>query len=99
MRIGFATDAYLPYISGVTHYINLNCRYLEQHGHEAFVFSFSNPKMPPNDPGHITSPGLKVHGTSGYHVGPRLTREARRMMSTMDIVNVDNPFLSGRMAL
>jgi 1,2-diacylglycerol 3-alpha-glucosyltransferase len=99
MRIGFATDAYLPYISGVTHYINLNCRYLEQHGHEAFVFSFSNPKMPPNDPGHITSPGLKVHGTSGYHVGPRLTREARRMMSTMDVVNVDNPFLSGRMAL
>jgi 1,2-diacylglycerol 3-alpha-glucosyltransferase len=99
MRIGFATDAYLPYISGVTHYISLNCRYLEQRGHEAFVFSFSDPRMPPNDPHHITSPGLKVHGTSGYHVGPRLTRDARQIMSTMDVLNVDNPFLSGRMAL
>jgi 1,2-diacylglycerol 3-alpha-glucosyltransferase len=99
MRIGFTTDAYLPYISGVTHYISLNCRYLEQHGHEAYVFSFAHPGTPPNDPHHITSPGLKVRGTSGYHIGPRFTREARRILSTMDVVNVDNPFLSGRLAM
>jgi 1,2-diacylglycerol 3-alpha-glucosyltransferase len=99
MRIGFVTDAYLPYISGVTHYISLNCRYLEQHGHEAYVFSFSDPRTPPSGPRHITSPGLKVRGTSGYHIGPRLTREARRVMSTMDVVVVDNPFLSGRLAV
>jgi glycosyltransferase involved in cell wall biosynthesis len=99
MRIGFATDVYLPYVSGVTHYVSLNCRYLEQHGHEAFVFSFSDPRTPPHDPHHITSPGLKVRGTSGYHIGPRFTRGARHIMSSMDVVVVDNPFLSGRLAL
>lgn len=99
MRIGFATEAYLPYVSGVTHYVNLNCAYLERHGHEAFVFSFSDPRMPPSGPNHITSPGLKVRGTSGYHIGPRFTREARRLLSTMDVVVVDNPFLSGRLAM
>jgi 1,2-diacylglycerol 3-alpha-glucosyltransferase len=99
MRIGFATDSYLPYISGVTHYVSLNARYLEEHGHEAFVFSFSDPRTPPSGPHHITSPGVKVRGTSGYHVGPRFTREARRILSTMDVVNVENPFISGRMAV
>lgn len=98
MRIGFATDAYLPYVSGVTHYISLNCDYLERHGHETFVFSFSDPRTPPQRPHHITSPGLKVRGTSGYHIGPRFTREAQRFLSTMDVVVVDNPFLSGRLA-
>lgn len=99
MRIGFATEAYLPYVSGVVNYIALNCRYLESHGHEAFVFSFSDPRVPPSGPRHFTSPGLKVRGTSGYHIGPAYTRETRRVMSTMDVVVVDNPFLSGRLAL
>jgi 1,2-diacylglycerol 3-alpha-glucosyltransferase len=99
MRIGFATDSYKPYVSGVTHCVSLNKRYLEAHGHEVFVFAFADPRTPPTEHGVIHSPGIHVRGTTGFRVGPLLSREARRVLSTMDIVNVDNPFLSGPLAL
>ncbi len=41
MRIGMLADIYKPHISGVTNYIALNKRYLEQLGHEVYVFTFS----------------------------------------------------------
>lgn len=99
MRIGFVTDQYMPYVSGVTHSISLNRRYLEKHGHETYIFHFAHPDAEPVEHRTITSPGFKLAGTSGFRVGPRLTREARRVLSTMDVVNLDDPFLSGRMAL
>ena len=40
MRIGMMADIYKPYISGITNYISLNKRYLEEAGHEVFVFTF-----------------------------------------------------------
>lgn len=99
MRIGFVTDVYKPYVSGVTRSVSLNRSYLESHGHETYVFAFADPRVAPVEHKVIQSPGMKVRGTAEYRVGPRLTREARRVLSTMDVVNVDNPFLSGRLAL
>jgi 1,2-diacylglycerol 3-alpha-glucosyltransferase len=99
MRIGFATDMYKPYVSGVTHCVALNRHYLEQHGHEVYVFPFGDPRSPRDDPRVIESPGVRIHGTNNFRLGIRLTREARRLLATMDVVNVDNPFVSGRMAL
>ena len=34
MRIGMMADAYKPYVSGITTYIDLNKRALEAAGHE-----------------------------------------------------------------
>jgi 1,2-diacylglycerol 3-alpha-glucosyltransferase len=99
MRIGFATDTYKPYVSGVTHYVSLNKRFFEARGHEVFVFAFADPRTPPTEHGVIHSPGIPVRGTVGFRTGPLLSREARRVLATMDVVNVDNPFLAGPLAL
>jgi 1,2-diacylglycerol 3-alpha-glucosyltransferase len=99
MRIGFATDSYKPYVSGVTHCVSLNRQYLEKQGHEVYVFAFADPKVAPVEPRVISSPGVKVRGTTDFRVGIRMTREARRVLATMDVVNVDNPLISGPMAV
>jgi hypothetical protein len=43
MRIGFVTDDYRPYVSGVINFISLNRRYLEERGHEVWIFGFGSP--------------------------------------------------------
>ncbi len=99
MRIGFVTDNYKPYVSGVINFIELSRRYLQQHGHEAWVFAFGNPEDAPSEPRVVLSPGVKVRGTAGFRLGARLTRDVRRMIATMDVVHVDDPFVAGRLAL
>ena len=42
MRIGMMIDAYKPYVSGVTNYIDLNKRVMEEAGHEVYVFTFGD---------------------------------------------------------
>src|SRR5450759_3593734 len=99
MRIGFVTDNYRPYVSGVINFISLNRRYLEERGHEAWVFAFGSPGARPPEPRVVLSPGFKVHGTAGFTLGTRLTRRVHRLLATMDVVHVDDPFVSGRLAL
>jgi len=101
MRIGFVTDNYKPYVSGVINFISLNRLYLERRGHEVWVFAFGGPGAgsTPEDPHVVLSPGVKVHGTAGFRVGPRFTREVHQLLTRMDVVHVDDPFWSGRLAL
>jgi 1,2-diacylglycerol 3-alpha-glucosyltransferase len=99
VRIGFATDAYRPYVSGVTTCVALNRQFLEEHGHEVYVFPFADPRVPSTDPRVVTSPGVRIRNTNDFRLGPRLTRKVQRLLATMDVVNVDNPFISGRFAL
>ena len=42
MRIGMMADAYKPYVSGITTYIDLNKRVIEAAGHEVYVFTFGD---------------------------------------------------------
>lgn len=99
MRIGFVTDNYKPYVSGVINFISLNRRYLEERGHEVWVFAFGSHPKRSADPRVVLSPGFKVRGTAGFHLGTRLTRRVHRLLATMDVVHVDDPFVSGRLAL
>ena len=34
MRIGMMVDVYKPHVRGITNYVSLNKRYIEQAGHE-----------------------------------------------------------------
>ncbi len=98
MRIGMMADAYKPHVSGVTHYIALNKRYLERAGHDVFVFTFGNLDYQDDEPRVIRSPGLPIRDT-GFYLSFRHSREAKRLLQTMDVIHVHHPFLSGRLAL
>ena len=98
MRIGMMADTYKPHVSGITNYIDLNKRYLEAAGHDVFVFTFSEPDHQDDDPRVIRSPGLPLADT-GFYLSLRYSREAKKLLQTMDVVHVHHPFLSGRLAL
>jgi 1,2-diacylglycerol 3-alpha-glucosyltransferase len=98
MRIGMLTDVYKPHISGITNYIALNKRYLEQAGHEVFVFTFGDLEHEDDEPNIVRSPGLPLVDT-GYYLSFRYSLRAKRLLQTMDVVHVHHPFLSGRLAL
>src|SRR5512142_2004014 len=98
MRIGMMADLYKPHISGVTHYVELNKRYLEQAGHDVFVFTFGNQAYQDDEPRVIRSSGLPI-GSTGYSFSFRYSNSARKLLQTMDIVHIQHPFVSGRLAL
>jgi len=98
MRIGMLADAYKPYISGVTNVIDLSKRYLEENGHEVYVFTFGDTDYQDDEPNVIRSPGLPLVD-SGFYLNIRYNREARNLLRTMDLVHVHHPFISGRLAL
>ena len=98
MRIGMMTDAYKPYVSGITNYIDLNKRYLEEAGHDVYVFTFSEPEHVDDEARVIRSPGLPLADT-GFYLSLRYSREAKKLLQIMDVVHVHHPFLSGRLAL
>jgi 1,2-diacylglycerol 3-alpha-glucosyltransferase len=98
MRIGMMTDAYKPYISGVTSYIDMNKRALEALGHEVYVFTFGDLDYVDDDPRVIRSPGLPLANT-GFYLSLRYRTAAKKLLQTMDVAHVHHPFLSGRLAL
>jgi glycosyltransferase involved in cell wall biosynthesis len=91
-------DVYKPHVSGVTHYIALNQRYLEKLGHEVFVFTFGNPQPGDGAERVARSPGVPLIDT-GYYFSFRYTDEVKALLQSMDIVHVHHPFLSGQLAL
>ncbi len=98
MRIGMMADTYKPHVSGITNYIDLNKRHLERAGHDVFVFTFGDLDYRDGEPRVIRSPGLPLQDT-GYYLSFSYSREAKRLLQTMDLVHVHHPFLSGRLAL
>ncbi|NPA27003.1 MAG: glycosyltransferase family 4 protein [Chloroflexi bacterium] len=99
MRIGMMADLYRPHISGVTNYIDLTRRVLEDWGHEVYIFTFGDPQ-PDDDERVVRSPGLPLRfASSGLYLNVRYTPHARRLLQSMDVVHVHHPFLSGRLAL
>lgn len=98
MRIGMMTDLYKPHISGITNYISLNKRYLEQAGHEVFVFTFGDLDYKDDETRIFRSPGLQLADT-GYYLSFHYSPQVKALLQTMDVVHVHHPFLSGRLAL
>ena len=91
-------DVYKPHVSGVTHYVELNKRYLEKAGHDVFVFTFGDQEYRDDETHVIRSPGLPLVDT-GYYLSFSYSAAAKKLLQTMDVVHVQHPFLSGRLAL
>lgn len=98
MKIGMLADTYKPRVSGVTRYIELNKKFLEQAGHEVYVFTFGEEDPKDDEPNIVRSPGLPLVD-SGYYLSLGYEAHARRLLYTMDLVHVHHPFLSGSLAL
>jgi 1,2-diacylglycerol 3-alpha-glucosyltransferase len=97
MKIGMMADLYKPHISGVTNYIALNKRFLEAAGHEVYVFTFGGLDYVDDETNIIRSPGIPM-AVKGYSFNMRYTRQAKRLVQTMDVVHVQHPFISGSLA-
>lgn len=98
MRIGMMVDAYKPYVSGVTHQVELSKGALEKAGHEVYIFTFGYPEDTDDEPRVIRSPGLHLADTKVY-LSLRYSRTAKKLLQSMDVVHVHHPFISGRLAL
>jgi 1,2-diacylglycerol 3-alpha-glucosyltransferase len=98
MRIGMMADVYKPHVSGITNYISLNKEFLERAGHEVFIFTFGDLDFPDDEKNVIRSPGLALVDT-GYYLNFRYSRKAKALLLTMDLIHVNHPFLSGRLAM
>src|SRR5215216_3012547 len=98
MRIGMMVDTYKPYVSGITSYIDLNKRALENEGHEVYVFTFGDLDYQDAEPRVVRSPGLALADT-GFYLSLRYKTAHKKLLRTMDVVHVHHPFLSGRLAL
>src|SRR5512135_1982366 len=98
MRIGMMADAYKPYVSGITNYIDLNKRMLETLGHEVYVFTFGDMDYKDDEPRVVRSPGVPLADT-GFYLSLRYKTAMKKLLQTMDVVHVHHPFLSGRLAL
>lgn len=98
MRIGMMVDAYKPYVSGITNYVDVNKRALERAGHEVYVFTFGDEDYQDDEPRVFRSPGLPLADT-GFYLSLRYKSSHKKLLQTMDVVHVHHPFLSGRLAL
>lgn len=98
MRIGMMADLYKPHVSGVTMYISLNKQLFEQAGHEVFVFTFGDVDYVDDEHNVIRSRGLPVAET-GLYLNFRYDRRAQHLLKSMDIIHVNHPVVSGRLAL
>ena len=98
MRIGMMADLYRPHMSGVTNFIALNKRMLEQAGHDVYVFTFGDPDTIDDEPNIIRAPGIPLAETGAY-LSFRYPHRIRRLLQSMDLVHAHHPFLSARLAL
>lgn len=98
MRIGMVADLYKPHVSGVTNFIALNKRVLEQAGHQVYVFTFGDRDHVDDEPNVIRSPGIPLADTGAY-LSLSYPRPIRRLLQSMDVVHAHHPFLSARLAL
>jgi 1,2-diacylglycerol 3-alpha-glucosyltransferase len=98
VRIGMMVDTYTPYISGVTHHVSLTADALRAAGHQVYVFTLGDDPPGPREAYVVRSPGVPLSDT-GFYLGTRYTRAARRVLQSMDVLHVHHPFLSGRLAL
>lgn len=98
MRIGMMADVYKPHISGITNYIALNKKMLEEMGHEVFIITFGDENFVDDEENVFRSPGLPLVDT-GYYLSLSYKKPIRRLLYSMDVVHVHHPFVSGSLAL
>lgn len=97
MRIALLLDAYKPVINGITMFVSLHKRALEEAGHEPWIVTLGHTDYQDDEFRVVRSQAVPLSNT-GYHLNFGYNREIRELLRTMDILHVHHPFLSGAMA-
>ncbi|MFZ1466799.1 MAG: glycosyltransferase [Anaerolineae bacterium] len=97
MRIALLLDAYKPIINGITTFVSLHKRALEEAGHEPWIITLGHTDYQDDEFRVVRSKAVPLSNT-GYHINFGYNREIRELLRTMDILHVHHPFLSGAMA-
>lgn len=96
MRIGFFTDSYHPYTSGVVRSLEIFREELGRRGHEVYVFAPNYPDCLPEEGvfRFFSVPAVtQKNFTLAVPLSPTLSRKIRDLK--LDIVHVHSPFLLG----
>lgn len=98
MRIGMVSATYDPaVVNGAVRMVGLYQRYLAALGHEVTIFALGDDREEDRAAGIVRSPGLRL-GDHGYFVSLGYTREAQRLLATMDVVHCHHLFMSVELA-
>lgn len=100
LRIGFFTDSYRPYTSGVVRSIDLFTREFKERGHEVFIFGPDYPlKQCPKEERVFRFASIPAPTMPDYSVpiplSAQLGSTIRRIK--LEIIHVHSPFLLGRL--
>ena len=98
MRIGQFTDSYPPIINGVSAFVAEHHAELLAKGQDAHVFTFGYHGYPDEQRNVWRSFGLPL-GTSHFRTGPRLSRQADRIVAELDILHAHEAVGIGNLAL
>jgi glycosyltransferase involved in cell wall biosynthesis len=91
-------DLYMTTVSGVTNSLTLSKRWLENLGHEVYIFTFGDDEVIDYEKNIIRTSGVPVVDT-GFYLNLRYNKVARQLLYTMDIAHVHHPFVSGSLAM
>lgn len=95
MNIGMLADIYQTHVSGVTNYISLCKKWLENAGHQVYVFSFGERDEVDEENKIILTRGLPI---MDFYTNFHYNERANQLLYSMDIVHVQHPFVSGMIA-
>ncbi|TDA65849.1 MAG: glycosyltransferase family 4 protein [Clostridia bacterium] len=96
MRIGFFTDSYHPYTSGVVRSLEIFQEELRCRGHQVYIFAPNYPDCPPEEDvfRFFSIPAVtQKNFTLAVPLSPTLSRRVKSL--ELDIVHVHSPFLLG----
>lgn len=97
MKIGFFTDSYRPYVSGVVQSIDTFSRELMRRGHEIYVFA---PRYPHNGGKEVNIyrfPSFHTPFYPDFYIGLPIRWSAKKYVQewNLDIIHVHSPFIIG----
>ncbi len=99
MKIGFFSDSYKPYLSGVVKSIDLFASQLKKEGHEVYIFAPNYPEAEAGDNIYrfksipaLTNQGFRI----ALPFSARVVQEVKEI--GLDIIHTHSPFLMGWLA-
>ncbi len=99
MRVGFFSDSYYPYISGVVRSIDLFSRELRLLGHDVYIFAPDYPECE-TEPYIYRFSSVPAPSVPDFRLAipfmPNITEKVREL--NLDVIHTHSPFMMGRLA-
>ncbi|MDA8335464.1 MAG: glycosyltransferase [Peptococcaceae bacterium] len=97
MRVGFFTDSYKPYTSGVVRSIETVTRQLEARNHQVFIFAPAYPGFKEDTGGVYRFPSIQSPTNRDFYLAMPFSAHLKSRLKKLDldIVHVHSPFMLG----